>query len=237
MQHAVAVEHGDVVQRHAHLVQHHQAGHARRPCAEPDDPDILRALARDPQRILGRRRDHDGGAVLIVVKHRNAHPFAADPLDGEAFGRLDVFEIDRPEGWLQPAHQIGKRLGVGLVHLKVKTINPGEFLEQDSLALHHRLGGLRTDIAKAQNRRAVGYYRDEVALGGEAGCGARIFCNCSAGFGHAGRIGARQVAGRGHRLGGADLKFAGARIFMVVQRRAFLDRCLRLVVSHVAFLL
>ena len=36
----------------------------------------------------------DGGAVLVVVKHRHVHALAQTLLDDEALRRLDVLEID-----------------------------------------------------------------------------------------------------------------------------------------------
>ncbi len=43
-----------------------------------------------------RRRD-DGGAVLVVVEHRDVHQLAQPLLDHEAFRRLDVFQVDAAE--------------------------------------------------------------------------------------------------------------------------------------------
>ena len=94
-----------------------------------------------------------------------------NPLDREAVGGLDVFEVDRAEGRLQRADDIGQFFGVGLVHLDVETVDIGKFLEQDRLALHHRFGGQRADVAKAQHRRPVGDHRHQIgARGVEGGC-------------------------------------------------------------------
>jgi hypothetical protein len=60
-------------------------------------------------------------------------------------------------------------LGVELVDLDVEHVDAGELLEQDRLALHHRLGGERADIAEAEHRGAVGDHRHEVAARGVAG--------------------------------------------------------------------
>jgi hypothetical protein len=64
------------------------------------------------------------------------------------------------------AQTISASFGVGFVHLQVETVDIGEFLEEDRLALHHRLGRQRTDIAEPQHRRAVGDHRDKVAARG-----------------------------------------------------------------------
>ena len=44
------------------------------------------------------RRD-DGGAMLVVMEHRNVHQLAQLLLDDETVGRLDVFQIDAAESW------------------------------------------------------------------------------------------------------------------------------------------
>ena len=54
-----------------------------------------------------------------------------------------------------------------LVDLDVEHVDAGEFLEQDRLALHHRLGGERADVAEAEHRGAVGDHRHEVGARGE----------------------------------------------------------------------
>ena len=55
--------------------------------------------------------------------------------------------------------------GSRLVDLDVEDVDAGELLEQDGLALHHRLGGERADGAQAQHRGAVGDHADEIARG------------------------------------------------------------------------
>jgi hypothetical protein len=129
--------------------------------------------------------------------------------DDETIRRLDVFEVDRAEGGFQRADDLGQLFGVGLVHLEVETVDIGEFLEEDRLALHHRLGGQRADIAEAQHGGAVRDHRDEVAARGIAGRIGRVGLDFKARLGHAGGIGARQIAPVGQRLGRPDLQFPG----------------------------
>ena len=58
---------------------------------------------------------------------------------------------------------------VELGQLDVEDVDAGELLEQDALALHHRLGGERADGAQAEHGRAVGDDADQVAARGELG--------------------------------------------------------------------
>ena len=59
-----------------------------------------------------------------------------------------------------------KRSGSSRVDLDVEHVDAGELLEQDGLALHHRLAGQRADIAQAEHGGAVGDHR-------RPGCRAR----------------------------------------------------------------
>jgi hypothetical protein len=52
------------------------------------------------------------------------------------------------------------------VDLEIDGIDIGKALEQHRLALHHRLGRQRAEIAEAQNGGAVGDHRHHVAFGG-----------------------------------------------------------------------
>ena len=145
----------DVFAFDAQFQQHVEAGDTRRATAGRDDLDVLKGFLRDEDRVLGGRADNDGGAVLIIVEHRDVHAFAADPFDDETVGGLDVFEIDRAKGRFHRADEIGQLFGVGFVQFDIETVDVGEFLEEHGLALHHRFRGQRADVAKPQHRRAI----------------------------------------------------------------------------------
>ncbi|MPL75487.1 hypothetical protein SDC9_21311 [bioreactor metagenome] len=215
---AVDVAQPDVLALHAELQQHVQAGDAGGAAAGRDDLDLVEFLARDPQCVRHRGADHDRGAVLVIVEHRDVHPLAADLLDDETVGGLDVLEVDRAEGGFHRADDFGQLFRVGLIQLDVEGVDIGEFLEQDRLALHHRLRGERADVAKAQHRGAVRHHRNKVAARGVARRGGRVRLDLEAGLGHTRGIGAAQVAAIGERLRRADLELPGLRKFVVVER-------------------
>ena len=102
-------------------------------------------LADEPQPVADGGRDDDRGAVLVVMEDRDLHPLAQLGLDHEAFRRLDVLEIDGAEGRLERGDDVDQLVGIVLVDLDVEDVDAGEFLEQDRLAFHHRLGGERAD--------------------------------------------------------------------------------------------
>jgi hypothetical protein len=91
---------------------------------------------------------------------------------------------------------------------EVDAVDVGEALEQRDLALHHRLGGERAEIAQPEHGGAVGDDGDHVALGGVVVGQRRVARDVQAGFGDAGRIGQRQIARRGDRLADAGFQLA-----------------------------
>src|SRR5271166_4814360 len=113
-------------------------------------------------------------ATMIAVEYRDLHSPAQLGLDAEAFGGLDVFEVDRPKGRFEGGHHIAKSVRVRRVDLDVEHVDAGKFLEQDGLALHHRFAGKRPDIAEAEDRGAVGDDGDEIAARGVVERGARV---------------------------------------------------------------
>jgi hypothetical protein len=56
-------------------------------------------------------------------------------LDDEAFGRLDVLEIDAAEGGAEEAHAVDELVDILRIDFEVDGIDIGEALEEDSLAL------------------------------------------------------------------------------------------------------
>ena len=78
-----------------------EAGDRRRAGAGADELDVLDPLADDLQAVEDRRCRDDRRAVLVVVEDRDLHALAELRLDHEAFGRLDVLEVDAAEGRLQ----------------------------------------------------------------------------------------------------------------------------------------
>ncbi|GAB1412640.1 hypothetical protein MASR1M97_13760 [Candidatus Desulfobacillus denitrificans] len=155
--------------------------------------------------------------MLVIVEDRNAHALAQFLLDVEAFGRLDVLEVDAAEGRLQRGDDVDQLVGVEFAHLDVEDIDAGEFLEQHALAFHHRLAGERADVAQPEHRRAVGDHRHQIAARSQAGSLGGIGDDFLAGGRHAGRIGQRQVALGDQLLGRRDGDLAGARLAVVFE--------------------
>ncbi len=174
-------------------------------------------LADHPQPVEDRRRDHDRGAVLVVMEDRDPHALLERPLDDETLRGLDVFQIDGAEGGFEPGHGLDEGLRIALLDLDVEHIEIGELLEQHRLAFHDRLGGQSADGAQTQHGGAVGDDRDQVAARGVVRGVERIFFDLAAGGGDARRIGQGQIALIGERLGRLDLQLAGFGVAVVVE--------------------
>jgi len=139
-----------------------------RPAGRPDpadhDPDVLRFLADHPQRVGQRGQHDDGGAVLVVVEHRDVEQIPQPPLDLEAPRRRDVLQIDPPVLRGNASHDLHDQVDVlGSQHHR-PGVHPAELLEQCCLALHHRQRRRGADVAETQHRGAVGDHRDGVAF-------------------------------------------------------------------------
>ena len=194
-----------------------ERGERRSACARADDLDLANLLAGELERVDDRRGNDDRRAVLVVVEHRNAHPGLRLLLDLETLRALDVLEIDSAEGRLEGDDDVDQLVDVLLRHLDVEHVYSGEFLEQDRLALHHRLARERADIAEAEHGGSVRQNRDEVLARGVDRSGVGVGRDRFAGECDAGRIGERKVALVGERLGGDDLELSRPRRAVEVQ--------------------
>jgi hypothetical protein len=141
-------------------------------------------------------------------------------IDQEAFGGLDVFQVDPAEAWLHHRDRLDQRVGIFAIELNVDRIDVGEALEQHRLAFHHRLRGERAKIAHAQDRGAVGDYRDQVALGGILiGIGGIVIDRLDRNR-DTGRVSEAKVALGRHRFAGDDLDLTGPDGLVIEQRLA-----------------
>ena len=189
--HALGVADGDVGVRQAHGLDQLRTGDSGSPGTVDDQPALVQRAAGDLDRIDEAGGSDDGGAVLVVVEDRDVEQLAQALLDDEAFGRLDVLEVDAAEGGAKEPHAVDELVDVAGVDLEVDRIDVGEALEEDGLAFHHRLGGQRPKVAKAQDGGAVRDHGHEIALGGVVVGGRGVALDGEARHRNAGRIGER----------------------------------------------
>ena len=216
--HALRVAQHGVGVRQAHGLDQLDAGDAGGTRTVDHDPGRGQRAAGEVEGVDDPGGGDDRGAVLVVVEHRDGHQLAQALLDDEALGRLDVLEVDAAEGRAEQPHAVDELVDVLGVDLEVDAVDVGEALEQDGLALHHRLGAESAQIAQAEHRGAVGDHRHQIAARGVVVDGVRVLEDGEAGGGDARRIGQRQVARRGQRLGRRDLDLARPAAGVQLQR-------------------
>ena len=219
MHHALDVGQRHVLRAQAHRHQQVDAGECRGARAGGHQPHVGQALVLQLEPVGDGGGAHDGGAVLVVVEHRDAHAGTQLALDAEAFRCLDVFQVDGAEGRLQGGHDVDEAVRVGGVDLQVEHVDVGELLEQDPLALHHRLGRERADVAEPQHRGAVGDHAHQVAARGVGAREVGVGLDGLAGCRDAGGIGECEVALGRHALGRHHRQLSRLRQAVIIQCR------------------
>ena len=124
--------------------------------------------------------------------------------DLEAFGGLDVLQVNATVGAGDGAYRVDKGIDVRGVNQHVNGIDIGKALEQQGLTLHHRFAGEGTQIAQSQHGAAIGNDRNAVALAGIAIGHQRVTGDLAAGLCHTRRVGHRQMPHGVRRLGQFD---------------------------------
>ena len=216
--HPLTVQHKDVLWRSAALDQQVHAGGGGGSGPHADDAALFDALALHFQRIEQAGGGDDGGAVLIIVEHRNVAALDQRLLYLEALGSLDVFQVDAAEGVGDGGHGVDELLAGLVLHLDVDGVDAGEALEQQGLALHHRLGGQRPQIAQPQDGGAVGDDGHQVALAGVAVGIGRVGGDFAHRLGDARAVGQGQIPRGLGGLGEGYGYLAGNGLGVVIER-------------------
>src|SRR5580658_939503 len=205
----LGVAHEDVFAAHAQVHIMLRAGDAGGARAVEDHAYVADAFAGQVQGVQQRGAGDDGGAVLIVVEDGNLHGAAAFFLDVEAFGRLDILQIDAAEGGLEHLAGADDFVGVGSGQFDIEDVDIGEALEQDGLAFHYGLAGGGADVAESEDSGAVGDDGNEITFAGVLIDQAGVAGDFEARHGHTGGVGQAQVALGEAGVGGDYGDFAG----------------------------
>jgi hypothetical protein len=131
--------------------------------------------------------------VLIIMEDRDVELGAEPLLNLEAARRGDVLQIDAAvdrRNRLDDLHDLVRVLSVQADRPRV---DAGESFEQRRFALHHRQGGRRSNVAKAQHGRAVSDYSDGVSLDRQPTGVRRILGDRHGNSGHARCVRAGQI--------------------------------------------
>ena len=152
--------------------------------------------ARDAAGVEESGRHDNGCAVLIVVEHGDIAHFLETALDLEAAGSSDVLQIDAAEAAGDQAHGAHNLVHILRAHTNRDGVHIRERLEEGALPFHHRHAGLRADIPQAEHGGAVRDDGNGVASAREREAFLRVALDFQARFGHAGRIGEREIVAR-----------------------------------------
>ena len=132
-------------------------------------------------------------AFSRAVHYRDVQLLYEPALYFKAFRSLDILEVDASERRGDILYGLDEPVDVCGVYFDVKGIHTSEYLEQQCLAFHYRLGCRCPFVAQSQNCRAIGDYRHEIAFGGVVIYGIRIVGYRHDRCRHTGSICQRQV--------------------------------------------
>ena len=158
--------------------------------------------------------------MLIIVKNRDRTARLQRCFNLEAGRRADVFNVDAAERVRDTGDGVDEGLRRIRVHLDIEAVNIGEALEQQSLALHHRLARQSPEVPKPENGRTVGYDPHKVALVGVVVGELRRLGNCAHGLRDARAVGQGQIAAGIGGLVHLRTDFSRAGLSVIGQRGA-----------------
>ena len=214
---AARVDQEDVLAAHAQSNGQLAAGDGRGACPGDNDADRPEVLPDQLEAVEEGRAGNDGGAVLVVVEHRDVHALAQCFLDLEALRGLDVLEVDAAKGRGDGGDDPHQFIDIVGLDFDIENVDVGEGLEQHAFAFHHRFGGQCAAVAQTKDGRPVGYHGDEVAFGRIRIGRRRVALDLEYGLGHAGRVGQRQISLGRQRFGRRDGNLPGATAAVVFE--------------------
>ncbi len=148
--------------------------------------------------------------MLVIMEDRDIHDLLELLLDVEAFGTLDVFQVDAAKRRFEEFDGTNDFVRILGVELNVENIDVGKALEQNAFAFHDRFAGQRADIPQPQNRRAIGDDRHQIPFGCILVGVVRVLFDFQARLGYPRAIGEGEIAAGGAGFGGDDFDFAFA---------------------------
>ena len=185
--------------------RHRDTGRAQ---AHDHGPQVLDPPPRQLQRVQQCGQHDDGRPVLIVVEHGDVQQVDQAVFDLEAPRGGDVLEVDATEPGADRVDHLDDLVGVARVQTDREGVHAGELLEQHRLALHHRHGRPRADVAETEHGGPVGHDGDRAAPDRVLEGLVRVGVDHLAHARHAGRVRHRQVIAGLQRLLVANLDLA-----------------------------
>ena len=154
-------------------------------CTIDNNLDVFNLFASHYKGVDKACCRYDSCAVLVVVHYRYVEFGLETLFYFEAFGCFDILEVDTAKGRRYGFNCGDKLFGVFFVHLDVKGIDACIYLEQETLAFHHRFAAHGAYVAQSEHGGAVRNDGYQVALVCIAIGIVRILLNFKARFCHA----------------------------------------------------
>ncbi len=139
VQDAVFVKHRNVFDPGTKQYVHKGTGNRRGTGSRHDKPHLVNGLAHELECVDERSSADDGGAVLVIVHHRNIQGGAQLFFNLKTFRRFNIFEVNPSESRCYTPDSFDKFIYVFGVDFYVENVYICINFEQDPLPLHHGL--------------------------------------------------------------------------------------------------
>ena len=100
------------------------------------------------------------------MKDRDIRALLQLPLDFEAAGGGDVFQVDPAEGSGDQSHRVDELVHILCLDAQRNSVHVAEGLEQDAFSFHDRHACNRSDVAQPEHGGAVRDYGAHIAAAG-----------------------------------------------------------------------
>src|SRR2546423_1443546 len=100
--------------------------------------------------------------MLVVMHYRNGQLLTQALFNYKTLRCFYVFQVYSSEGGFQGFYDLYKFFRIIFIDLDIKNVDIGKYFEQYSFSLHHRLAGLWTYIAQAQNGSAITDHSNQI---------------------------------------------------------------------------
>ncbi|MPM04233.1 hypothetical protein SDC9_50508 [bioreactor metagenome] len=143
-----------------------QPGHgdSRRAGSHDDGGSVRQFLFHQLQGVLQSRKDNHRRAVLVVAENGDVQLFLETFHHGKGVGARHVLDVDCPEGGSRHLCHGDDVIGIPRLDAERDGVHVAEVLEEQAFALHHGQRRPGTDVAHAQDCRAVADESEPVSL-------------------------------------------------------------------------
>ena len=153
MNDTVAVAHGQM----SETISQKQSGNSDScgTCTIYHHPAVLFVLSCYFQGVDNACKDHDGCTMLVIMKYRDRQCLFQTFFYFKTTGGRDILQINAAEAGGYVGNRFDNLLRILGVQTDGNRVYAAKFLKKNRLSLHNRHGGIRADIAKAENGASI----------------------------------------------------------------------------------